>query len=304
MINEVYEKARKFIYRNARPLDLALWKYHFEGGGKKDVIDVLAFYQNADGGFGHGIEPDFLNPNSTPIATWRAIGIFNEIDASADEKIVKDILRYLDSGKDFQDGKWYNTVKTNNDYPHAVWWECDSEIGIPNDNPTISLAGFAIKHADKNSALYKKAKKIAVNAAKTLTVSTELEMHTARLYIELYEYCSTIEGFDLFDLGLFKSALYSAIKNIVCTDSSKWFTEYVCKPSFYYDGYKLVFDILGMDLCRKEGELMLNNRLPDGSFPVTWLWHNDYKEYYVAENWWKSNILINNLLYLRDLKFI
>lgn len=30
MKNEVFKKANEFIYRNARPLDLALWRYHFD----------------------------------------------------------------------------------------------------------------------------------------------------------------------------------------------------------------------------------------------------------------------------------
>ena len=49
-----YNKARSFVYKNARPLDLARWKYLFEGGSKEDVLTALAAYQNEDGGFGHG----------------------------------------------------------------------------------------------------------------------------------------------------------------------------------------------------------------------------------------------------------
>lgn len=61
----VFEKSQKFIYRNARPLELALWKYHFEKGNKSDVLNILSAYQNEDGGFAYGIEPDNWNVNST-----------------------------------------------------------------------------------------------------------------------------------------------------------------------------------------------------------------------------------------------
>lgn len=47
-----YNQARNFIYKNARPLDIARWKYLFEGGSKEDVLTALAIYQNKDGGFG------------------------------------------------------------------------------------------------------------------------------------------------------------------------------------------------------------------------------------------------------------
>ena len=31
-MNTLYEKARAYLYRNARPLDLARFQYHFENG--------------------------------------------------------------------------------------------------------------------------------------------------------------------------------------------------------------------------------------------------------------------------------
>ena len=76
----VLEKAKVFIYRNARPLDLARWQYHFENGSKEAVLTALAYYQNEDGGFAHALEPDAWNPNSSPIQTWAATEILHEID--------------------------------------------------------------------------------------------------------------------------------------------------------------------------------------------------------------------------------
>ena len=58
------KQAESFIYKNARPLDLARWKYIFEGGGKEDVLTALAAYQKEDGGIGHALEPDCWNPQS------------------------------------------------------------------------------------------------------------------------------------------------------------------------------------------------------------------------------------------------
>jgi hypothetical protein len=53
-----YDRARAFIYRNARPLDIARFQYHFENGSKDAVLTALAAYQNEDGGFGHALGPD------------------------------------------------------------------------------------------------------------------------------------------------------------------------------------------------------------------------------------------------------
>ena len=55
------------------------WKYLFEGGSREDVLTSLAAYQNEDGGFGHALEPDCWNPDSSPIQTWVAAEIIQKI---------------------------------------------------------------------------------------------------------------------------------------------------------------------------------------------------------------------------------
>lgn len=68
-----FETARNFIYKNARPLDIARWKYLFENGCREDVLLALAAYQNEDGGFGHALEPDCWNLNSSPFRHGRQL---------------------------------------------------------------------------------------------------------------------------------------------------------------------------------------------------------------------------------------
>ena len=80
-MNTTFTKAREFIYRNARPLDLARFQYHFENGSKEAVMSALSYYQNADGGFGSAVEPDCWNPNSIPLHSGSAGDIIaREID--------------------------------------------------------------------------------------------------------------------------------------------------------------------------------------------------------------------------------
>ena len=50
-----------------------------ENGNKENVLKILASYQNEDGGFGHGLEPDCWNPNSSPVQTWVATEIIKEV---------------------------------------------------------------------------------------------------------------------------------------------------------------------------------------------------------------------------------
>ena len=50
----------------------------FTGGGTTPVRDAVAAYRNADGGFGHALEPDVRDPASQPAATEMALRIMDE----------------------------------------------------------------------------------------------------------------------------------------------------------------------------------------------------------------------------------
>ena len=74
-----FDEVRLWICRNARELELAQWRYHFEGGSRQAVLDAMALFQNADGGFGHRFESDNWNPASTPYATSEACGMLRRM---------------------------------------------------------------------------------------------------------------------------------------------------------------------------------------------------------------------------------
>ncbi len=169
-MNQIFNKARAFIYRNARPLELARWQYHFEGGRRSAVAQSLAAYQTADGGFGHALEPDAWNPHSTPIQTWAATEILREIDlVDPAHPIISGILRYLEGGQDFDGHCWYNTVPGNNDYPHAPWWHTDSQSTSHHSyNPTACLAGFILRFAAEDSALFRLGRRVTQEALRPI----------------------------------------------------------------------------------------------------------------------------------------
>lgn len=300
----VFKKAKAFIYRNARPLDLARWQYHFENGNKENILKALSFYQNDDGGFGHAIEADSFNPNSAPIQTWAATEILREIDfKDKNHPIIKGILNYLDSGSDFDtlNNQWLNTVPSNNNYPHAVWWQYGENGSEFKYNPTACLAGFIIRFADKNSELYKKGCNIAKQAFEYFIKNVPFEeMHVINCFIRLYEYCSESDSV-LFDMSVFKNKLIEQVNSNICKDTDKWQKEYVTLPSSFIKNKKSIFYTDNSDIAEAECEFILNNQLPDGAFPVPFQWFNEYKESEIAINWWKSEIIINNMRYLSQM---
>lgn len=294
-----FEKARRFIYRNARPIDLALFKYHFENGSANDVITALSAYQNPDGGFGHGIEADNFNPNSVPLGVWKATEYIKETGGlEPDHPIIQGILKYLSGGSDFETehNQWLNTVPSSNDYPCAMWWKYSEEGRTFEYNPTAALAGFIIRYAKKQSPLYEKGVKIAKEAANWFIKNAPLERHIAVCFISLLDYCK--EAGDMpFDGSALSAKLDEVIDRSICRDTSRW-GEYIPRPSAFPKWQGLHSDEL-KKLCRAECEYIKSTQLADGSFYVPWQWSN-YKEWYIAENWCKATITIDNMLFLRE----
>lgn len=67
MTDERFAAARSFLLTEGRLLERRLFATVFEGAPAGGVVDALRGYQNDDGGFGHGLEPDKLCPASLPI---------------------------------------------------------------------------------------------------------------------------------------------------------------------------------------------------------------------------------------------
>ncbi len=293
-----YEKARAFIYRNARPLDLARWRFHFEGGPAEDVLRALAFYQNTDGGFGHGLEADCWNPASAPIQTWAAACILMDVDAPHEHPLVQGILRYLDSGTDFDEAhqQWLNVIPSNNDHPHAAWWSYGDNGSDFAYNPTAMLAGFALLHAPEGTPLQKKAQRIADEAiAWFMTGAAAGEQHVVHCFLTLRE-CLVRIGEAI--PAAFDEALHAAVRATVCTDPEKWRTAYVCRPSMLIGSRESPFCTDIAEAIRAECAFIPETQDADGSWPVPWQWWTDYREWPIAENWWKSHIIIERMLFL------
>jgi hypothetical protein len=69
LTGEAFNSAANFITNRARPLERTLFDFHFGSGSDSDVLVELKKFQNEDGGFGHGIEPDLRMPFSSPFST-------------------------------------------------------------------------------------------------------------------------------------------------------------------------------------------------------------------------------------------
>jgi hypothetical protein len=140
--SKLLERARAFVYNNARLLDRRRFEYFFEGGSKEAVLSSLAAYQNEDGGFGHALEPDIRCPMSQPVPVELALTIMDEIQCY-DPAIFKGIIRYLKQIT-LPAGGVPLAFRNINEYPHAPWWTTEQDH-IANINPTGHIMGLMYK---------------------------------------------------------------------------------------------------------------------------------------------------------------
>ena len=295
-----YDKARAFMYRCARPLELALWQHRFEGGSAEAVLTALSAYQNEDGGFGHALEADNWNPRSSPLTTQTATDILFRLNAPAEHPIVRGVLRYLDSGKDFDEAhrQWPGSIPSNNDHPRAIWWTWEDKEAF-NYNPTAALAAFILRYAERDSALFRKGLALAQEAIDWLLAQEPFaEKHVVYLFMQL---CEIAADHPLKHVKELAERLRLQAPLCVCTDLTKYGVEYVDRPTDLIDGPAHPFYPLIADAAQAECRFLIDSQQPDGAWPVPWQWWNEYtNEFAVARVWWQGHIVLKHITYLKN----
>jgi len=145
-----FDRACQFIEEKARPIDKALFRYHFHSGTAESVLAELARYQNADGGFGHGLEADFRLAASSPMATSVGLQYAAAVNTPPEHPMITQAMRYLVSTYDPVENYWPATFLDVNDEPHAPWWSLNEVCAPPEDNwsnPSAELAGYVSLYA-------------------------------------------------------------------------------------------------------------------------------------------------------------
>ncbi len=294
-----FENARTFIYRNARPLELAVFRYFFENGSAEDIMNILSYYQNDDGGFGHCIELDCMNPYSSPLQTSIACNIIHKIGfTDSAHPIIRGILRYFSSGDCFDGSRWLACIESNNGFPHAEWWDTQNAHWHSPYNPTADIAGFIIRYANPDSSLYA----LGVEAAKWtvdgLLSSDSIDMGVGSCYVRLAEYLLEAKATNLIPYEAFESKLNQLACKLICKDVGEW-SNYVCKPSQFVRSRSGEIYTAIKELAEFECNYIIETQLGDGSWDIPWKWADYPNEWAISKNWRKSDVAISNLLYLR-----
>jgi len=142
--------AATFIWSNARLLDRLRFAHRFQHADRGPVVAALGAYQNADGGFGNGLEPDLRGPVSQPQPVQFAFNTLDEVDALDDPMVVR-ALDYLLTITTPEGGVPF-VLPMADEFPRAPWWNTGPEPPA-SVNPTAPLAGLLHKHGIEHAWL-------------------------------------------------------------------------------------------------------------------------------------------------------
>ena len=301
---KVYQEIKVWMYRNARPIELALWQYYFENGSKEAVLNYLSYYQNEDGGFGNALEADSWNPNSSPYTTVKAINLLKKIEFEDNEHpIIKGIMKYLESNEHSSEQGWNFNIPSNNDYPHAPWWTYKNEVNsVEGIGVTAEIVGFIFRHYSKDSDMYNKAFELTEYLLGKLYNTESYGDMGIGGYCELLEDMEQAELSCDFDLDALKDKLVPVVNFAIVRDTSKW-ENYSVRPSEYITSPESIFYEYNEFIVSQELDYLIETRPQNNVWDITLSWFENNaiyaKEFAISENWWKASKAIEKMNFLR-----
>ncbi len=285
-----YEKAKNYIQKHARPIDQALFEYYFEGGSPIAVHDALAAYQNPDGGFGRGLEPDIRSEASSPYVTTIALQYLIAIETGSASELVQGAIAYLLNTYDFDLNGWMTVFEAVNDAPHAPWWDYEEETSRKNatehwGNPTAEIVGYLNHYADLviPDFLFERTRR-AENWIEQHP--NEMEMHELMCVVRLSNLLPAPD--------VVIERLSTILPQSVAMKPADW-EGYGLRPSAVVDSPESpLAEILGSSLPESV-EFEIGQQGDDGAWHPPWNWGRDEDVWKVAEREWSGHITVKML---------
>ncbi len=302
---EDYREIKLWMYRNVRQIELALWQYYFENGSKDAVLSSLSIYQNDDGGFGHALEADSWNPNSSPYTTLTAINILKGIKfTDKQHPIIQGIFKFLQSGAYCSENGWDFNIPSNNDYAHAPWWTYKMEANaVEGIGVTAEIISFILRYANETSEIYQKALTLSDVIINKLRISEHYGDMGIRGYCTLLDSIEQAKLTRRFDYNFLKEKLTKLVHESIERDTAKW-VRYSRRPSDYIVSPESIFYKDNEDIVLRELDYIIETRPRNGVWDITWSWfeNNDKyaKEFAISENWWKASKAIEKVNLLKN----
>ncbi|WP_262176018.1 hypothetical protein [Saccharococcus sp. Marseille-Q5394] len=288
LATEQYLQATDFLKSEARPLEKALFEFEFENGSRGQVLEELKVYQNEDGGFGNGLEPDFRCEASSALAT--TIGLQHLIRVAADqsEPMVQRAIQYALNTFDEEKMGWEIVPKEVETAPRAIWWNYGGDW--PWGNPSAEMTGLL--HHYKGLVPKEFLEKLTAHAVAYTNEEATNDFHELQCLVKLMIELPAEEA------GKISARVREIAHHSVTTDQEKWHDycllplQVVSSPtSFLYEDFK---DIIPANI-----QHLASSQTENGSWEPTWAWGRYEDVWETAKQEWSGVLTLDNLRVLR-----
>jgi hypothetical protein len=284
---ENLSKAEEFLRSQARPLEQALFATFIQGESTQWALGELAAFQNSDGGFGHGLEPDIQMPGSSVLATTIALQLLRDLEVSVDNPLVRGAMRFLVLTYDSDAQAWPLVPAEVIEAPRAPWWLYNPDLRQALANPRAEIVGYLFQFPDFFPT--KESNLLLADVCRYLAENRHsLEMHEALCYVRLLE----TESLPAAEHDYLHTILDSLIRSKVETDPDSW-DNYVLKPLQVARAPDSTFAPLLEDSLAKNLDFEIARQGADGSWAPNWSWGDSYLEAWLnAKRAWQGVLTV------------
>ncbi|MEM7130007.1 MAG: hypothetical protein AAF702_27000 [Chloroflexota bacterium] len=303
--SDAFKAAQLFIESNARPLDLARFRHHFQQGSVKQVLEELARYQNADGGFGNALEPDLRAPDSSAICTSVAFQILGSLAPEVQEGLALPMIQrgidYLLHTLDGSMNHWRIIPLEAAHSPRAPWWHEGGRAQSFDDfslNPTAELLGllYTYKHFIPDTARTDILTGLTEKVMTYLAPLEEIEMHDLFCCLRLGQAANLPPAV----AEPLQSILNRLISNAVETDPAQW-QGYGLRPLDVVDEPDSPFMNGLEEAVAANLNLVIASQGDNGAWNPNWTWGDFYPEVWSkAQIEWAGSITVGTLRRLQN----
>lgn len=291
-----YTRARDFLLAEARPLERALFCFHFGCTSPVEARNALNAYQNRDGGFGRGLEPDIRLPASSAIATAVAFRHLRQLGVTADDRMVQAAVRWTQQAFDRRLNRWPFTPAAVDMWPHAPWWTW-RQPGAPGFaiNPGAELVAHLWHYEELADAAFL-ARVTDETEAMIDTLPERPEMHDLLCVLCLAE---TPAVPSVLRSNAADRARRAGLA-IVTRDPAQW-TGYAVKPLLLAPYADSLLASLLQEALESNLDFEIGRQGSDGAWAPNWDWAGTYPEHWPeAALEWKGVLTLENLLSFRS----
>jgi hypothetical protein len=271
-----------------------MFEAEFGGGSADHAVLELRRFQNEDGGFGNGLEPDLTLPDSSVLATAMGLSLLHELGVSPNDPTVRRAIDWLVGAFDPDLAAWRSVPSEAENYPHAAHWAW----ALHEDGRRWPVG--VLPRAEILAALHRSADFVPEEllADQTDRLVADLARADASLGADALVGCDLFVRTKQAPAGP-RTAVATAMKTLgeamVSRDPDTW-SGYTPKPlKLAPNPESVLAESLAADVQRNL-DYEIIRQSDDGSWSPNWNWNGAYPEAWaIAERQWRGHLTLSTL---------